>query len=167
MPGTNEEARQAMDHFIQAYADAMPPSNLDIAFCRAITTTSVSVETDTAPAKATYSFTIPEAYGNNPKVKSVHGSAVAMFFDECSSLIMLAVKRDWGHTGVSRNLNVTFMRPAMMGEKCVIEVEAVQVGRAIATITAVLKRESDGVVLATCQHDKIKPADDRGKYFKL
>ena len=167
MAQSNEAVRYRMNSFIHNHANSMLPNNFDVAFWRALNTISVSIETDQSPAKAAFALTIPKTYGNNPTYGSVHGGAVATFFDSSTSLVMMAVRRGWGHSGVTRTLVVTYVRPVMEGEKCVIEAEAVQVGRAVATIKGELKRENDGVVLAICQHEKVKPGDDRGQYVKL
>lgn len=165
-PQTNAKAQALMQTFIATYSKASPYNNFDNAFNRAVVVTSATLETATTPARATFTFTIPPLYGNNPSVKSVHGGAIAMFFDNITSLPMLAVRRWWdGFSGVTRNLSVSYFRPAYEGERVVVEAEVVQCGSRNATIRGVLKREADGVVLATCQHDKARP--ESKEHFKL
>jgi len=165
-PQTDEEAREAMQRFMTNYAAASSPNNFDNPFSRSVTVISATLQTDNTPASATCSFTIPATYGNNPNGKTVHGGAIATFFDNVTSMPMLAVRNWWdGWTGVSRNLNVTYLRPPMVGEKVIVESEVVHCGRRIATIKGVLKRERDGAVLAICQHDKARP--EGKEFFKL
>lgn len=165
-PETDEEARVAMHHFIKSYSAVSPYGNFDNAFNRAVSCTSATLETDTTPAKATFAFTIPPLYGNNPTAKSVHGGAIATFFDNSTSLPMLAVRRWWGgYSGVTRNLSVTYFRPAHIGDQVLIEAEVVQCGKRNATIKGVLTRKQDGVVLAMCQHDKVRV--EGPEFFKL
>lgn len=43
------------------------------------------------------------------------------------------------------------------GDAVVMEGEVLQIGKRMATIRGVLRREKDGAVLAICQHDKALP----------
>ena len=156
-PQTNEEARALIERFFRAYYTASSSDNFDNALSRAVKCTAVSLETPTTPARATFVFNIPKTYGNNPNGTTVHGGAIAMFFDNTTSLVMLAVRKWWdGESGVTRTLSVTYFRPAQKGESVVIETEVVGYSKRNATIRGVLRRERDGAVLATCQHDKAR-----------
>lgn len=57
--------------------------------------------------------------------------------------------------GVSRALNVTYLRPAPEGEKVLIVCDVVAAGRQMASTKASMVRERDGVVLSTCLHEKV------------
>jgi len=57
--------------------------------------------------------------------------------------------------GVSRTLNVTYLRPAKMGEGVLIECEVVQAGARVCTLRGTMRRERDGEVLAVCEHGKM------------
>ena len=161
-PQTDEEARALMERFVRGYYTASPRDNFDNALCRATVFTSASIETATTPARATFHLTIPEPYGNNPTGRTVHGGAIAMFFDNITSLLMFAVKKWWdGGSGVSRTLRVTYFRPALRGEAVVIEAEVVGYGKRNATIRGIMRRVKDGAVLATCQHDKARADGDQ------
>ncbi|KAK5131858.1 hypothetical protein LTR08_000525 [Meristemomyces frigidus] len=165
-PQTDEEARALMERFVRTYSTASHYDNFDNPLNRCVTCKSASLETETTPARATLVFDIPKLYGNNPAANSVHGGAIAMFFDNITSLPMLAVRKWWdGQSGVTRTLSVTYFRPAQMGERVVIEAEVVGYGRRNATIRGVMKREKDGVVLATCQHDKAR--GEGGEHFSV
>lgn len=61
----------------------------------------------------------------------------------------------WAYLGVSRTLNVTYLRPVPVGSKVIIESTVVHAGKRLCTITATMKRESDGAVLAICEHGKV------------
>ena len=157
-PTTDEAARDMMQCFITAYSKSSPYNNFDNPFNRSVTISSARLETATTSALATSDFTIPALYGNNPDAHTVHGGAVAMFFDNATSLPLLAVRHWWdGWSGVTRNLNITYLRPLHEGDRVVIEAEVVQCGKRNALISGVLKREKDGVILATCQHEKVRP----------
>jgi len=140
--------------FFHSYATNMPPNNFDAGFVRAAELTSVVAETDTNNAKITYSLAIPPLCTNNSTAKTIHGGAVATFFDMATSMTIIACKNPWEDTGVTRNLNVTYFRPPMEGEQITIESEVLQLTKRLATVRGVMKRASDGAVLAICQHDK-------------
>ncbi|KAK5677434.1 hypothetical protein LTS10_010006 [Elasticomyces elasticus] len=143
-PRTNDEACDLITKFVRGYAAAMPQNNFDQAFYKACICTSATLETDSESAKAVFRLVIPPTYVNSPDPASptIHGGAIAHWFDSCTSMPLLCVKNIWdgSWSGVSRNLNVTYLRPPKE-----------------ATIRGVMIRESDGKLLATCQHDKAKP----------
>ncbi|TKA71039.1 hypothetical protein B0A55_06324 [Friedmanniomyces simplex] len=163
-PETNEQARDLITRFIRGYAAAIPPTNFDQPFYTACVCTAATLETPSQPATATFRILIPPTYVNNPDPANptIHGGAIAHWFDSCTSMPLLCVRKVWDESwsGVSRNLNVTYLRPPREGEAIVIETEVVQCGKRIATIRGVMRRERDGAILATCQHDKARP--DRG-----
>jgi acyl-coenzyme A thioesterase 13 len=159
----NSEKDQAVaaliDKFLKSYGSKMPPNNFDSGFIRASSITSVSAGTDTSNARITYSLTIPPLYANNPIAKTTHGGAIATWFDMATSMAVIACKNTWEEgTGVTRNLNVTYLRPPVEGEASTIESEVLQLTKRLATIKGVMRRVSDGTVLAVCQHDKYRPS---------
>ena len=56
--------------------------------------------------------------------------------------------------GVSRTLNVTYLRPVPVGTEVDIHCEILQVGRTLCTLKGVMKRTDNGAVLAVCEHGK-------------
>lgn len=144
--------------YIAAYAAGMPPENIDGSFIRQSVLTEVTLESDTSNAKVTWSIAVPPLCSNNRITKNTHGGAIATFFDNATSMAVFACKNAWEDSGVTRNLNVTYFRPPVEGERITIESEVLQLTKRLATIRGVMKRESDGTVLAICQHDKYRPS---------
>lgn len=144
--------------YVSAYADSMPPENVDGSFIRQSVLTSVTAETDTSNAKAIFTIAVPPFCSNNRVTKNMHGGAVATFFDNATSMAVFACRNAWEDSGVTRNLNVTYFRPAVEGETIAIESEVLQLTKRLATIRGVMKRVSDGTVIAICQHDKYRPS---------
>jgi acyl-coenzyme A thioesterase 13 len=74
----------------------------------------------------------------------------------CTSMAVAPVSRAgfWDQGHVSRTLNCTYMRPAVMGEECLVESEVVHLGKRMGVVRGVIKRKKDGVVLYTCEHGK-------------
>jgi len=148
-----------IDTFLKSYGAKQPVNNFDAAFIRASKITSVTSETSTSNAKVTYSLAIPPLYANNPVAKTTHGGAIATWFDMATSMAIIACKNTWEEgTGVTRNLNVTYFRPPVEGEEITIESEVMQLTKRLATVKGVMRRVSDGTVLAICQHDKYRPS---------
>ena len=142
--------------YITAYRDSMPLENIDRGFVRHATLKSVTEESDSSNAKIVWSLVIPPLCGNSPFAKTIHGGAIATFFDNATSMAIFACKNHWDHSGVTRHLNVTYFRPPLEGERIEVECEVLQQASRLATIKGVMKRESDGTILAICQHDKYR-----------
>jgi len=94
---------------------------------------------------------------------------MAQWFDSTTSMPLLCVKNVWEETwsGVTRHLSVTYLRPPVQGEEIAIETEVIQCAKRTATVRGVMRRRRDGVVLATCQHDKARPEGSRPGSFRL
>jgi acyl-coenzyme A thioesterase 13 len=114
-------------------------------------------------ALATFAFKIDRFYCNGSG--NLQGGAQAAMLDICTSLVVQALAKQpkiglkpgldhWINGGVSRTLTVHYLRPAPEGTDVLMECEIVQAGRSMALLKAVLKRESDGVILSTCEHEK-------------
>ena len=50
---------------------------------------------------------------------------------------------------------MTYIRPIAEGEEILIESTVVHAGKRLATMHGVMKRKSDGAVMATCEHGKV------------
>ena len=79
----NMSAKDKIYKYINAYGDAMPLENIDRGFVRHATLKSVTEESDTNNANIVWSLTIPPLCGNSPIAKTIHGGAIATFFDHC------------------------------------------------------------------------------------
>ncbi|THX13156.1 hypothetical protein D6D17_03447 [Aureobasidium pullulans] len=101
----------------------------------------------------THTFTIPAYYTNG--WLNMHGAAQTLIYDNLTTLALAPISKPgfWMLGGVSRVLDVKFLRPAGVGEKVTVEVEVVHVGRAAASLRGVMK-DGKGRVLSTCEHDK-------------
>jgi acyl-coenzyme A thioesterase 13 len=60
------------------------------------------------------------------------------------------------YAGVSRTLNVTYLRPVPLGEKVVIVSEVVSAGKRLCVLKGTMRRgDESGEVLAICEHGKV------------
>lgn len=85
----------------------------------------------------------------------LHGGAVALIFDICTSMTIGPVaRRDFWNTGhVSRTLNCTYLRPVPQGSKCTVESEIVHLGRRVGMLRGRILDEK-GRTCYTCEHGK-------------
>lgn len=61
---------------------------------------------------------------------SMHGGATATIFDLCTTMPLTLIRKEgyWELPGVSRTLNVAYLKPVRMGEEVEVEAEIVSVG---------------------------------------
>lgn len=85
---------------------------------------------------ATFELDITPAFGN--RMGNMHGGAVALLYDMCTTTAVAPASRMdfWRFGGVSRCLNVTYLRPAVVGTTIVIECEVLQLGARLGEILA-------------------------------
>lgn len=153
---TAEEAQNRIEAFVAYHTNGMPEDNFDTTFNRTLKVRSVVVQAPGVTAKAVFAFKIPRQYSNTPAgPQTIHGGAIATFFDITTSMAIVCNNfPGWESLGVSRNLNVSYFKPPLEGDDVLIEAEVLSIGKNFATVRGVMKRERDGVVLATCQHDR-------------
>ncbi|KAF4592476.1 Acyl-coenzyme A thioesterase 13 [Ophiocordyceps camponoti-floridani] len=113
-----------------------------------------SVSPKARPPRVTFSYTVQPDHCN--RMRNLHGGAAATLYDYCTTLVLVSVSRPgfWNYLGVSRSLNVTYLRPAPCDEEVLIECHLLQVGKRLATLTGTMRRKSDGEILSTCEHGK-------------
>ncbi|KAI3402172.1 hypothetical protein diail_101, partial [Diaporthe ilicicola] len=87
---------------------------------------------------------------------NAHGGHIASLFDLTTSLPLALINKPgfWFYLGVSRTLNVSYLKPTPCGEVILVEAELASIGKTMCCIRGTIRRESDRVVLATCEHHK-------------
>lgn len=93
----------------------------------------------------------------SPISGNLHGGAVALIFDICTSTAITAVSHEgfWDSGHVSRTLNCTYLRPAAMDTKVYVISEVVHLGKRQGLTKGEIRLESeDGKIAYTCEHGK-------------
>ena len=105
-------------------------------------------------ARLTFKFDVKQIHSNT--IGNMQGGCVSTVFDYTTSLALGMINKPgyWFFLGVTRTLTVTVLRPVVVGEAVLVECEVVNAGRRLAHLKGTMRRESDGEVLAVCEHDK-------------
>ncbi|KAI2630592.1 HotDog domain-containing protein [Xylaria nigripes] len=107
----------------------------------------------------TFRFTVEPSHANS--YGTLHGGCAASLFDICTAISLQMISRPgfWENSGVSRNLNVTYLRPVRVGTTVDIECEIMHAGKTLCSLRAVMRTTTDdgtkGPVLCTCEHGKV------------
>jgi uncharacterized protein (TIGR00369 family) len=123
-------------------------------------------------SKTVFEFQVKRNHTNG--LRNLHGGCCATLFDWCTTTALIPVSKPefWLFKGVSRTLNVTYLRPVPEGEVVLIESEVVHIGKRLCkfrryldlggsladyagTLKGTMRRKSDGAVLTICEHGKV------------
>jgi uncharacterized protein (TIGR00369 family) len=87
---------------------------------------------------------------------TLHGGCAATLIDALSSTILVGLNRPgmFSAGGVTRSLDLKFIRPAPVGTEVAIICELVHVGKRLALLKAEIRRTDTGEVCIVGQHDK-------------
>ncbi|KAK5937985.1 hypothetical protein PMZ80_009574 [Knufia obscura] len=101
-------------------------------------------------------MTMTSEYANLNEV--VHGGAAALTFDMCTTLALCPIQRPgyWDFMGgVTRTLNVSYLKAIPSGTKIRIRSWVVQHGRTATLLRGQMESPDGGTVYATCEQHKI------------
>ncbi|KAH8691348.1 putative thioesterase family protein [Talaromyces proteolyticus] len=106
------------------------------------------------PARVTYRLTVTPQMRNS--MDSLHGGCAATIIDNLSTTILMAVSKPgmFQYGGVSRNLNVTYLRPLPLNTDMRLICEVVQMGRRLALLKAEIRRVDDDALCVVADHQK-------------
>ncbi len=107
--------------------------------------------------KATAVFEMKAAPLFANRMGNMHGGAVAMVFDMCTTMTAapLARKDFWWFGGVSRTLTITYLRPVRKNTELLIECEILQQGKRLSTIRGNMRDKKTGALLSVAEHNKV------------
>ncbi|XP_017057914.1 acyl-coenzyme A thioesterase 13 [Drosophila ficusphila] len=76
---------------------------------------------------------------------TLHGGLISTIVDNCTSYALIS---KGSHPGVTANLSVSFTAPAYPGELIEIDCNTVRAGKKMAYLDCILRRKSDGKIIA-------------------
>ncbi|KAF9893835.1 hypothetical protein FE257_010005 [Aspergillus nanangensis] len=87
---------------------------------------------------------------------NIHGGCASTLIDILSTTILLGIGTPGKFSlgGVSRHLNVTYLRPVPMGTEVRLTCDVVHVGRRLALLKAQISRVDNGDVCIVGEHEK-------------
>lgn len=111
------------------------------------------------PARATYLLTATPELCN--RLGNLHGGCATTIIDNLSSTVLLAAGRPGFYSagGVSRNLNLTYLRPVPVGTEIRIVCEVVNMGRKLALLKGEIRKANDDAVCVVASHEKANTDD--------
>ncbi|TVY87441.1 Acyl-coenzyme A thioesterase, partial [Lachnellula willkommii] len=104
----------------------------------------------------TFDLLIDEHYSNLNGV--MHGGAAGVIFDMCTTTALgpLAKPGFWDFLGgVTRSLNISYLRAIPIGTTVRINSKVMQVGRTMAMIRGTMSSQDGKTVYCTCEHHKV------------
>lgn len=103
-----------------------------------------------APGKLICEMKVEEQHAN--KMGTLHGGMIATLVDVISSLALLCTER--GISGVSVDMNITYMSPAKVGEDILITAHVLKEGRSLSFASVDLMNKATGKLIAQGRHTK-------------
>ncbi|KAK3696036.1 hypothetical protein LTR37_018178 [Vermiconidia calcicola] len=142
--------------------DSEEKKNAMLPWLKAVEIVEVEKLSDTT-GRSVCRFPVQHEYLN--PAMGLHGGMSAAIFDTGTTWVLDVIRKPgfWEHFGTTRTLNLTFLRPAAEGEMLRLESEIVQAGKRLCLIKGVLRRESDGAIVSTCEHQKYNTDADMPK----
>ncbi|XP_006051255.2 acyl-coenzyme A thioesterase 13 [Bubalus bubalis] len=103
-----------------------------------------------APGKLVCEMKVEEQHAN--KIGTLHGGMTATLVDVISSLALLCTER--GISGVSVDMNITYISPAKVGEDILITAHVLKEGRSLSFASVDLTNKATGKLIAQGRHTK-------------
>lgn len=106
------------------------------------------------PARATFRMLVTPSMTN--ALNNLHGGCAATIIDILTSIPVMAVGTPgvFQYGGVSRNLNVTYLRPVPVHTEIRVVCEVTQIGKRLALLRAEIRRVEDDVLCMLSEHQK-------------
>jgi len=104
-----------------------------------------------------FEFVVDERYSNQNGV--MHGGAAGVIFDMCTTTALgpLAKPGYWDFLGgVTRTLNLSYLRAVPIGTTIRLRSQVTQVGRTMAMIRGTMTSLDGATIFCTCEHHKVR-----------
>ncbi|CAH2038956.1 unnamed protein product [Thlaspi arvense] len=124
-------------------------ANLPPRFIERFVTKGIKVDL-IEPARIVCSMKVPPHLLNAGNF--LHGGATATLVDLIGSAVIYTT--GISHTGVSVEINVSYLDAAFLDEEIEIEAKALRVGKAVAVASIELRKKTNGKIIAQGRHTK-------------
>ncbi|CAK1354131.1 unnamed protein product [Cercospora beticola] len=127
--------------------------------------------TSKSTSRIVYRFPVLREYLN--PTRTFHGGAISAIFDVCTTWTLFPISDYgfWSTMGTTRSLHCVYVKPAFENDVVTVECQVrvllfppwniadscfqiVHAGKRLCLLTGIMKREKDGSVVATCEHNK-------------
>ncbi|KAK0387731.1 hypothetical protein NLU13_3976 [Sarocladium strictum] len=115
------------------------------------------VSAESSPDKTAAVFLLRAGQSLSNRLGNIHGGAVALIYDMCTTMSAAPLSRKgfWEFGGVSRNLSVTYIRPAKADRDILVECEVLHMGQRLVTIRGQMRDKESGALLSVAEHSKV------------
>ncbi|KKZ61975.1 hypothetical protein EMCG_03532 [[Emmonsia] crescens] len=149
-----QRAREAIEDFCDLYKEIMEEKNFK-GYDRQLMQDLRLVEAIPSGG-AVWELNITEFWANLNGV--MHGGAYGVIFDMCTAISMCPLSREgyWEFlAGVTRSLNISYLKAVPIGTTIYIRANVIQHGRTMALIAATMESQDGKVIYATAEHHKV------------
>eukprot|EP00252_Welwitschia_mirabilis_P016077 TRINITY_DN35564_c0_g1_i1.p1 TRINITY_DN35564_c0_g1~~TRINITY_DN35564_c0_g1_i1.p1 ORF type:complete len:165 (+),score=33.27 TRINITY_DN35564_c0_g1_i1:70-564(+) len=143
--GAKDWLQGIADKLPSEVVDDLPPGFYDALFLHDIRVELLE------PGRIICSLIVPRSLTNSANF--LHGGAIAGYVDFVGSAAICTVTGSLA-TGVSIEMNVSYLDAAVAEEEIEIEAKALRVGRVLAYVTVDLRKKKTGKVVAQGRHTK-------------
>ncbi|WEW59719.1 hypothetical protein PRK78_005199 [Emydomyces testavorans] len=107
------------------------------------------------PTRAVFRSVVAPSMCN--KLGNLHGGCAATIIDILTSVVLLAIGQPgmFSYGGVTRTLDVKYLRPVPEGMQIEIDCELLSMGKRLAMSRAVIRRVDNGDLCIIGMHDKV------------
>ncbi|KFY18582.1 hypothetical protein V493_08498 [Pseudogymnoascus sp. VKM F-4281 (FW-2241)] len=129
--GANAAADEEHRVLVQEFLKSASSTDLGNVWGESICTTDLKVISATAKptGRVVFEYTCQASHAN--RLGNLHGGCASTIFDICTTTALVPISKPdfWSFVGVSRTLNVTYLRPVPVGETVIIECDVVAIGK--------------------------------------
>ncbi|PON51507.1 Phenylacetic acid degradation-related domain containing protein [Parasponia andersonii] len=105
------------------------------------------------------SFTVPTRLLNDGNY--LHNAATVTLVDLVGSAVIYSIEAPHEFSGVSLEINVSYMDAAYAGEEIEVEAKVLRLGKAIGVISVELRKKKTGKIIAQGRHTKYLAASSK------
>ncbi|KAI8960481.1 HotDog domain-containing protein [Daldinia sp. FL1419] len=158
---------EKVEAYLKFSSESQDPANLEWATTIAPYLSIVSYSSSPPHPKITFRLTVQPFHSNS--LGNLHGGCASTIFDVCTTLPLHLISKPgfWQYTGVSRTLNVTYLRPVPVGTTVDIKCEILHAGRKLCALRGEMRAApengQEGPLLVVCEHGKASTDPPAGK----